>query len=348
MIGPRARMSASAAASQTLMITAISRRDRRLPPVFALTLGLLMPLSMPGGPLTAESQAPASTAPSSQPTSATTQDQPLPDLDAFVKKVKDRIRLDSELQVDYTYVEKRRDVKVSKLGKVAVGPLRTFEVYPSNKPGRTYKRLVAIDGKPLDPAELERRDQAHREHMIALATQEQNETPAEKAKRLEKDAKEKREMNDVIDDAFAVFAIKVEGREVRDGHKVIVASLTPRKEAKTKSEVGDWLKKFKARAWVAEDDAQLVHIEAIAIDDITLGWGLVGRVHDGSKFTFTRKKVNNEVWLPAEATFEASGRSLVFRSFQISTTTTYSDYKKFSVDTSITYSTPKGDEKHQP
>jgi hypothetical protein len=58
--------------------------------------------------------------------------------------------------------------------------------------------------------------------------------------------------------------------------------------------------------------------------------------------------VNNEVWLPAEATFEASGRTLMFRSFQISTTTTYSDYKKFSVDTSITYSTPKGDQQDEP
>lgn len=313
-----------------------------------------MPLAMEGDAKELQAHpTPAQAAPSSAPQTATAttpiaQDAPLPELTAFVKKVRDRIRLDTDLQVDYTYVEKRRDVKVSRLGKVAVGPMRTFEVYPSNKPGRTYKRLIAVDGKPLDPAELERRDQAHRDHMIALATQEQNETPADKAKRLEKDAKEKREMNDVIDDAFAVFAIKVEGREMRDGHSTIVASLTPRKDAQTKSEVGDWLKKFKARAWVAEDDAQLVHIEAVAIDDITLGWGLVGRVHDGSKFTFTRKKVNNEVWLPAEATFEASGRSLIFRSFQISTTTTYSDYKKFSVDTSITYSTPKGDEKDQP
>jgi hypothetical protein len=135
---------------------------------------------------------------------------------------------------------------------------------------------------------------------------------------------------------------------MRDGHRTIVATLTPRKDAQTKTDLGGYLKKFTAKVWVAEDDAQLVHVEATAKDDITIGWGLVGRVHDGSKFTFTRTKVNNEVWLPAEATFEASGRTLMFRSFQISTTTTYSDYKKFSVDTSITYSTPKGDNKNQP
>ena len=72
------------------------------------------------------------------------------------------MQLDYELQTSYTYLEKRRDVKLSKFGKVTVGPMRTFEVYPSKQPGRTYKRLVAIDGKPLDPAELARRDEAHR------------------------------------------------------------------------------------------------------------------------------------------------------------------------------------------
>jgi hypothetical protein len=294
---------------------------------------------------------PVESAPSARPTQtmpATASQAPLPDLDAFVKKVRERIRLDSDLQVDYTYVEKRRDVKVSKTGKVEVGPLRTFEVYPSNKPGRTYKRLIAVDGTPLDAAELERRDTAHRNNMIALAEREQNETPDDRAKRLAKDAKEKREQEEIVDDAFAVFAIEVEGREIRDGHQVIVASLTPRKDARTKTDIGNWLKKFKARVWVEEADAQLVHLEATAMDDISIGWGLVGRVNDGSRFTFTRKKVNGEVWLPAEATFDATGRALVFRSFKISTTTTYSDYKKFNVDTTTTYSEPKSEAKDQP
>ena len=71
------------------------------------------------------------------------------------------VRLDSELQKDFTYVERRRDMKVGPLGKVYVGPLRTFEVFPSADPSQTYKRLIAIDGKPLDPAELRKRDLEH-------------------------------------------------------------------------------------------------------------------------------------------------------------------------------------------
>ena len=55
------------------------------------------------------------------------------------------------MQQNFNYVERRRDVKFSALGKVSVGPLRTFEVFPSAEPGRTYKRLIAIDGTAARP-----------------------------------------------------------------------------------------------------------------------------------------------------------------------------------------------------
>jgi hypothetical protein len=74
----------------------------------------------------------------------------------------------------------------------------------------------------------------------------------------------------------------------------------------------------------------------------------VGRVHQGSKFTFSRTKVNDEVWLPVEMKFEASGRTLLFRKFQIFTVTSYSDYKKFNVDTSVTFDQPKTDPPQSP
>ncbi len=261
----------------------------------------------------------------------------LPDTKELIEKVRQHLRTDRELQTQYTYLEKRSDVKVSKLGKVQVGPQRTFEVYPGDGPGRTYKRLVAVDGKPLDPAELARRDEEHRQAVLARVESEKNESPDDKAKRLKKAADERREEREVIDDGFAVYDIKLIGEEPLEGCRTVIATLTPRPNAPTHTDLGNYFKKFKGRAWVCEDDYQVARIEMEAIDDITIGWGLVGRVHEGSKFTFRRTKVNNEIWLPAEAKFEASGRTLLFRKFQLFTVTSYSDYKKFNVETSVTY-----------
>ena len=64
-----------------------------------------------------------------------------------------------------------------------------------------------------------------------------------------------------------------------------------------------------------------------AVDDVSIGWGIVGRVHEGSRFVFARRKTDG-AWLPSEVTFQATGRTLLFRKFEIDTTTTFSNYQR--------------------
>ena len=116
------------------------------------------------------------------------------------------------------------------------GPWREFEVYPSEVPGETYKRLVSVDDVPLAPAVLERRDAEHRKTVLDQLEQIRVETPAQRQKRLAKKARERQEEQDVIDDVFAVYDIAVLGRETLDGRPTIVTSLTPRPRARTRSD----------------------------------------------------------------------------------------------------------------
>ena len=55
-------------------------------------------------------------------------------------------------------MERREEITMSKLGKVKDGPVKVYEVYPSEEPGNTWKRLISVDGKPLSAAELEKND----------------------------------------------------------------------------------------------------------------------------------------------------------------------------------------------
>jgi hypothetical protein len=48
---------------------------------------------------------------------------------------------------------------------------------------------------------------------------------------------------------------------------------------------------------------------------------------------FERRRVNGEVWLPAESRFAGTGKILALKTFRVDQQTTYSDYKKFSVET---------------
>jgi hypothetical protein len=253
--------------------------------------------------------------------------QPLPDPATLARSVRAAAGRDFEVQRRYTYIEQRRDVKVSKLGKVSIGPLRTFEVYPSDTPGRTYKRLIAIDGTPLDRAALERRDEQHRRDLATAAERQKRETPGQRAARLRADAEAIRQRDAILDDALAVFEPVLLGRELVDREPVIVAALAPRRTARVTTSEGGWFKHFEGRAWIAEADHQIAKVELRAVEDVTIGWGIVGRLHRGSRLVLTRRKVEG-AWLPAEIRFDAAGRTLLLRSFELSAVTTYSDYKR--------------------
>ena len=267
--------------------------------------------------------------------------KPVPVSPEFLKRMRGAIRYDDDLQQSYTYTERRRDVKITGLGKVTVGPLRTFEVYPSNKPGRTYKRLVAVEGKPLPADELARRDEEHRRNVLAEMERDKAESPAARTARQAKEAQERRERDQIVNDAFAIFEASVIGHESIDGQNVIVMWIAPRRNVDPRTREGGYMKKFAGKIWVVEADGEIVKLDLTAFDDISVGLGFVGRVHQGARLEFARRRVNNETWLPASSHISAKGRTLLFRPFTFDVRTDYQDYKKFSVETKVTFEPPK-------
>jgi hypothetical protein len=267
--------------------------------------------------------------------------KPVPVPPEFLKKMREAIRYDDDLQQSYTYTERRRDVKITGLGKVTVGPMRTFEVYPSNKPGRTYKRLIAVEGKPLPADELARRDEEHRRNIIAEMERDKAESPAARNARQAKEAQERRERDQIVNDAFAIFEASVIGHESIDGQDVIVMWIAPRRNVAPKTREGGYMKKFAGKIWVVEADGEIVKLDLTAFDDISVGLGFVGRVHQGARLAFARRRVNNETWLPASSHITAKGRTLLFRPFTFDVRTDYQDYKKWTVETKVTFEPPK-------
>jgi len=260
------------------------------------------------------------------------QTRPLPDPKAFAPEVRRRLLTDRELQSQYTFIEKREEIEVSKLGKVKPGPVKTYEVYPSVERGNTYKRLIAVDGVPLPPAELERQDRVHREDVLRVQAERERESPQDRDRRLREEAKEKAEWDRTLDEVFDLYDIRIVGRETLDGYETVVATLEPKPAYRPRTDAGKWMKKLRARVWISESDYQVVKAAATIIDDVTFGWGIVGRLHSGTVAEFERRKINGEVWLPARVEIKGTGRALL-RRFRIDSVTVYSDYKKFNVST---------------
>ena len=71
------------------------------------------------------------------------------------------------------------------------------------------------------------------------------------------------------------------------------------------------------------------------IEDLPIAFSL-GKLYKGTTGSFCRRKVNNEIWLPAEVRFSGIGRALV-RKFNVDSVVQYSDYRKFSVETDTAF-----------
>ena len=100
------------------------------------------------------------------------------------------------------------------------------------------------------------------------------------------------------------------------------------------------MRHFKARAWISESDYELVRVEIEAIDNLSFGLGLLARVHKGTVATYERRKVDDEAWLPKQVTWTASARVLLVRRLRLRGVSEFSNYRKFTVDTSTTYTPP--------
>ena len=84
----------------------------------------------------------------------------------------------------------------------------------------------------------------------------------------------------------------------------------------------------------------MAKLEIEAIDNVLMGLGFVARLDKGSRGVFERRKINGEIWLPAQERFVGTARILLVKQIKLDQLSEYSDYKKVSVETSTTFQRP--------
>jgi hypothetical protein len=265
------------------------------------------------------------------------QDRPLPDPERFLREVRGRLQTNELRQSGYTYVETRHELKLDKQGKSTRETVKVLESYPGLPGEYRWERLIAENGTPVPARELEKRDrerQRKAEAYVRRLAREPDKVKREQARQRETYF---REMKAVVDDIFTVYDIRMLGREPIEGHETIAFALTPRRDARPRTRDGGIMKKFAARAWVSESDYELARVDVEAIDTVSIGLGFLARVHKGTRASFTRRKVNDEVWLPVRTSYTASARIGLVKVLRVGGASEFSNYRKFSVDTTTTY-----------
>ena len=257
-------------------------------------------------------------------------ERPLPDFKDFAAKVRAHLATDQERQSGYVFVERRIEQKIDGAGKVTDESTKVYEVYPGLEGEQRYRRLIEEDGRRVPADKLEKQDRERKQEVEEYARQTTQAASREKhAREIEK---RRRRLSAAIDDMFRVYDIKMVRRERIDGHDTIFSTLTPN-GVKPQTDDGKIMTHFNVRAWVSESDYEVVRVEVESIKDMSFGMGVLARVHKGTTAAFERRKVNNEVWLPAKVTWTGSGRVLLLRHLRLRGISEFSGYRKFSVDT---------------
>jgi hypothetical protein len=264
------------------------------------------------------------------------QDQRLPDQEPFLKETRKHLQTDSALQSGYVYTETRREQKLDKQGRVNNESIKVFESYPGLPGESRWERLISENGRPVPADELAKQDRERQSKAAAMVKRLAEDAPRERARQERGYQKSRRERDDAVSDVFTVFDIRMTGRERIEGHDTIAFSLTPKAGAQARTTEGGQMRHFKVQAWISESDYELVKLDAEAIDTLSFGLGVLARLHKGAQLSFLRRKINDEVWLPAFVTYRGSGRVGLLVTLRRAGSSEYSGYRKYSVDTAAT------------
>jgi hypothetical protein len=259
-----------------------------------------------------------------------TQDASLPDTRAFLEEVRRNLASDETLLENYTFTEDYVERRLDSGGGIKKVEQKRYEVYPSVEPGKVYRRLVESDGRKLTEQELTQQDRKHEERSERRLSRHAGEDDETRKARLEGDTEKERE---VVDEVFRMDDIRIAGRETIDGRPTIVVTFVPKPGYKPVTKGAKVIQKLDGRAWIDEQDKQLVRLEGRLLENVGVGPAKLARLQKGATAYFQRRKVNGEIWLPAEARFSGAAKVFLFFGGRLELQSRYSDYKKFSVGT---------------
>jgi hypothetical protein len=233
-------------------------------------------------------------------------------------RVRDRITESRNHLERHGYYEEDIEIQLGRSGAETSREARVYAVSPA-APGREPdSRLISVDGRP--PTDEER--------------EEDDERRADERDESSKEALKGRERRrEAVEDLRRGLIVRVEGRETIAGRQLTILAFEPRDGAKLRSRAGLFIRAMKGRIWVTPA-GDIAKAEAELVDDVSVGWGLIARVWRGSSLR-AQQQPQGDFWLPQDMTAEASGRTLLFRTFRTRYVVRFWGYKLGAAPSSL-------------
>lgn len=229
---------------------------------------------------------------------------------------------------DYTWMARSTERHLDSNGKVKSIEQSAWETVMLD--GQPYRRILERDGKPLSPAEQEKQQAKLDKSEAKLG----HESPEEKQRRLADYEARRRKEREFLRQIPEAYEFRIAGEEQVDGHDTWVITGTPNAGFHARDREGKTLPKIRGKLWVDKSTYQWVRLEAETTDTIAFGWFLA-RLNPGARLIFEQTHVANDLWLPRRIFMQGSGRLGLIKKIAMDEEITWSNYRKFQVDSKI-------------
>jgi hypothetical protein len=246
----------------------------------------------------------------------------------LTRTVAQNYRYTYQREREYTFVERDVENSVGGNGNIKSTEIKTFEVLDIY--GEQVRRMIAKEDKPLDA-----KDAAKEEEKIQkIIDKRKNESEDERKKREQKEAKEREDSRKFVTEIADTFNFTLVGTESYDDRETWVIDGDPRPDAELHDKDSKFLSNFRGRLWIDKSDLQLAKMDIEAIDTASVGW-VLARIHKGTRVTFERTRMTDEIWLPRQLKFKLDARVALFKGYKVQAEQSYHDYKKFRASSKI-------------
>ena len=187
----------------------------------------------------------------------------------------------------------------------------------------TLKLLFKDNYSPLDPTSY--RKQLHDwEQILEIAVNPDD--PREQAV-YSKWLKKMKERKELLEAAQRAYHVASSGQEMRNGRLCYMLTLEPNPTFVPHSTAENVLTGTRAKIWVDDATAQIVHGEAEVIHDISFGGGILGKLYRGGHFSLDATEVAPGIWAPYRVQFDYAVRKFLF-TFDTHEVTQNSHYRR--------------------
>lgn len=249
-------------------------------------------------------------------------ERPLPDIPTLMHEVEEHQHASEKIQKDYLFHEVVTQQEMN--GKTES---REFDVFWLH--GVEVHKMTRKNGRDLTDDEKKKEDERI-DKEVAKAKERKDHADA---KGKETDSRGHEEIT--VSRFLALGSFTNPRRIQLDGRDTIAVDYAGDPKAKTHNRAEDVVRTIAGTIWVDEQDRVITRFEGHFANNYKIGGGLVMNIKKDTTFSMQQKKINGEVWLPAQAEGHGAARVILFVSFNGTIRFAFSDYRKFKATSTI-------------